>query len=199
VAHDRDDRRAGDDVGRVHVQLFDATLAAWLHLDSPVCVFAPECGNALILEHNGDVYACDHYVYPVYRRGNLRDAPLADLAWSAEQVQFGRDKAARLPAGCRRCDFLFACHGACPKHRFLTSPDGEPGLNYLCAGLKHFFAHVTLDMDVMAQLLNLGRPAAEIMAMIAHEEGRPAAAPPVRNAPCPCGSGKKYKHCCGAT
>ena len=186
------------DVGRIHVQLFDATLAAWMGLDSAVCVFAPECGNALILEHNGDVYACDHYVYPAYRRGNLREKSLTELAWSEEQLQFGRDKAARLPAACRHCNFLFACQGECPKHRFLKTPAGEPGLNYLCAGLKHFFTHVTLDMDVMAQLLNAGRPTEHIMEMIAHEEGRSGGPPASRNAPCPCGSGRKFKHCCGA-
>jgi len=151
------------DVGRIFVQLFDATLAAWVGHGSTLCIYAEECGNALILEHNGDIYACDHFVYPHYKLGNLRDQPLTAMTWSAQQQKFGCDKKTLLPRYCRACEFLFACNGECPKHRFLHTPAGEPGLSYLCTGLKRFFAHVAPKMDAMARLMQAGRPAAEIM------------------------------------
>jgi uncharacterized protein len=130
---------------------------------STLCIYAEECGNAMILEHNGDVYSCDHFVYPQYKLGNLRDQLLTTMAWSEQQQKFGRDKKTLLPRYCRECEFLFACNGECPKHRFLHTPAGEPGLSYLCAGLKRFFAHVAPKMDEMAKLVQAGRPAAEIM------------------------------------
>ena len=151
------------DVGRIFVQMFDAMLAAWVGRGSPLCVYAEECGNALILEHNGDIYACDHFVYPQYRLGNLREQPLAELAWGGQQQKFGRDKKALLPRYCRQCEFLFVCHGECPKHRFAQTPDGKPGLSYLCAGLQRFFQHTTPKLDAMARLIQSGHPAAEIM------------------------------------
>ena len=151
------------DVGQTFVQLFDAMLAAWVGQGSTVCVYAEECGNAIILEHNGEVYACDHFVYPQYLLGNLKDTPLTQLAWSAQQQQFGRDKKALLPLYCRQCEFLFACNGECPKHRFARTPAGDAGLSYLCTGLRSFFQHATPQMDAMARLVQAGRPAAEIM------------------------------------
>jgi uncharacterized protein len=197
------------DVGQTFVQTFDVALGSWMAAmyghptGGALCVFAPTCGSALAVEHNGDVYACDHYVYPEYRRGNLRDTPLAEMVFSPEQVKFGRDKLDTLPNYCRECSVRFACHGECPKHRFIKTPDGaEWGLNYLCAGYKRFFTHADPYLRTMADLLMGGRAPAEIMGMIAARDARrPGAAAakarePGRNDPCPCGSGNKYKRCC---
>lgn len=160
------------DVGRVFVQLFDATLANWVGAPAGICVFAERCGTALAIEHNGDVYACDHYVYPAYRLGNIAAASLGEMVGAERQRRFGADKSDTLPQHCRRCDWRFACHGECPKHRFLRTPDGEPGLNYLCAAYQRFFRHAAPYMDVMARLLHAGRAPAEIMRLadqIAHD------------------------------
>jgi uncharacterized protein len=181
------------DVGQVFVQLFDVALGIWANAGASLCVFAPTCGSALAMEHNGDVYACDHYVYPEYRRGNLMETPLKELVASPEQVRFGQDKADTLPRYCRRCEVRFACNGECPKHRFLKTPDGEWGLNYLCAGYKPFFTHIDPYMRTMTQLLQQRRAPAEIMGMLAQAPARQVS----RNERCPCGSGKKYKQCCG--
>jgi uncharacterized protein len=150
------------DVGRVFVQTFDATLGSWLGQHS-LCIFSPTCGTALALEHNGDLYSCDHYVEPGYRLGNITETPLASLVGSEPQRRFGQDKRDTLPRYCRECDVRFACHGECPRNRFTTTPDGEPGLNYLCAGYKLFFHHVGEPMRRMADLLRQGRYADEIM------------------------------------
>ena len=151
------------DVGQTYVQLFDAMLAAWVGQGGTVCVYAEECGNAIILEHNGEIYACDHFVYPQYLLGSLKESPLTELAWSAQQQKFGRDKKALLPPYCRQCEFLFACNGECPKHRFAKTPAGDPGLSYLCTGLKRFFQRAAPKMETMARLVQANRPAAEIM------------------------------------
>ena len=180
------------DVGRTYVQMFDVALSIWAKAGASLCVFAPTCGSALAIEHNGDVYACDHYVYPEYRRGNILETPLKEMVASAEQRKFGQDKSDALPRYCRRCDVRFACNGECPKHRFLQTPDGEWGLNYLCAGYKRFFTHIDPYMQTMTQLLQARRAPAEIMQMLAH----PPAKAVGRNDPCPCGSGRKYKQCC---
>lgn len=153
------------DVGRVFVQQFDAALANWCGQPSGVCIFSENCGRALAVEHNGDIYSCDHYVYPKYKLGNLMNASLAGMVDSPTQLEFGSAKSATLPAYCRTCPVRFACHGECPKHRFLTTPSGEPGLNYLCAGYKKFFMHIDSPMKTMASLLDLGRAPAEIMRM----------------------------------
>jgi uncharacterized protein len=190
------------DVGQTFVQLFDVALGAWTGADPGLCVFAERCGAALALEHNGDVYSCDHYVYPRHKLGNLMDSPVGELARSPQQVKFGNDKFDTLPRYCRECPYRFACNGESPKHRFAHTPDGEPGLNYLCPAYKRFFAHVDPYMKAMASLLGAGRAPAEIMQMLAGEEQaqrRAAAWRSVgRNDPCPCGSGRKYKKCCGA-
>jgi uncharacterized protein len=142
------------------------------------------------MEHDGGVYACDHYVYPDYFRGNIMEKSMAELIYSPEQVKFGNDKWDALPRYCRDCEFLFACNGECPKHRFIQTPDGEPGLSYLCAGYKKFFAHIDSPMREMAALVQKGQPAVDFM--------KQGATPTVsRNGPCPCGSGKKFKKCCG--
>jgi len=151
------------DVGRVFVQLFDVALNNWLGLGSPLCVFAERCGRALALEHNGDVYSCDHYVYPRYRLGNLMQESLGAMVGSARQTRFGNNKLDTLPQYCRRCEVRFACHGECPKHRFMTTPEGEPGLNYLCPAYKQFFHHVDPAMRLMAALLRANQPPAAVM------------------------------------
>lgn len=155
------------DVGSVFVQMFDNALASWVGEGASLCVFAETCGRQVALEHDGSLYACDHYVYPEYRRGNLHRQSLADMLDAPEQRQFGAAKRDTLPAQCRRCEFRFACNGGCPKHRFLQSADGEPGLNYLCAGYRKFFHAVDPYMRVMAGLLRRGRAPAEIMQRVA--------------------------------
>jgi len=151
------------DVGQVFVQIFDVALANWFGEGPGLCVFSEKCGGALALEHNGDVYSCDHYVYPQYRLGNVTTQPLGDMAASFQQRKFGADKSDALPRYCRECDVRFACHGECPKHRFIRTPDGEPGLNYLCAAYKNFFHHVTPHMEEMARLLRAGQSPADVM------------------------------------
>jgi len=184
------------DVGSVYVQIFDTTLGA--HLGQyGLCIFSPTCGNALALEHNGDLYSCDHFVEPDFKLGNIIEDHMADLVASERQRKFGRDKQSTLPSYCRECDVLFACNGGCPKDRFIATPDGEPGLNYLCAGYKRFFQHVDAAMRRMAELLRQGRAPAEIVQWVAGEDERwkAVAAKMGRNEACPCGSGKKAKHC----
>lgn len=183
------------DVGRVFVQLFDVTLGNFATGQSSLCVFSETCGDAMALEHNGDLYSCDHYVYPEHKLGNLMENPLGDMVASAKQRQFGTDKRDTLPRYCRECEVRFACHGECPKHRFIETPDGEPGLNYLCAAYKRFFTHVIPAMQTMTTLLRQRRPPAEIMRILASHEGTDRVS---RNSKCPCGSGKKFKNCCGA-
>jgi len=153
------------DVGKVFVQAFDAALANWYGGPAGVCVFQETCGLALALEHNGDLYACDHFVEPGYHRGNILETPLSRMVASPDQRRFGLDKRDTLPAYCRTCDVRFACHGECPRNRFLKTPAGEEGLNYLCAGYKLFFLHIVRPMRIMADLLRRRRAPAEIMQM----------------------------------
>ncbi|MBN1319523.1 MAG: anaerobic sulfatase maturase [Thermoleophilia bacterium] len=151
------------DVGSVFVMNFEWALASWLKLPASYCIFGRTCGDALAIERNGDIYSCDHFVYPQYRLGNIvRDSPRELLELPA-QKRFGQNKADKLPRYCRECDVLFACNGECPKNRFALTPDGEPGLNYLCAGYKKYFHHIHSDMTVMALLVENGRPAADVM------------------------------------
>jgi uncharacterized protein len=187
------------DVGTVFVTFFDAVLSSYVFGESSLCVLRPTCGDALALEHTGDLYACDHFVEPRYLLGNIHRTSIADLVSSDTQRAFGRAKSETLPRACRECRFLFTCHGECPKNRVLTTPDGEPGWNWLCVGLKAFFAHTERPMRIMADLLRRERPAAGVMEALAREEGRglPGRTKPGRNDPCPCGSGRKFKHCHG--
>jgi uncharacterized protein len=185
-----------NDVGRYFVQLFDVGLEMWSGMEASLCVFRKQCGAALAMEHSGDLYSCDHFVYPENRLGNIMESPLAELVDSEQQRKFGADKETMLPKYCRECDVRFACNGECPKHRFLTTPDGEPGLNYLCAGYKMFFHHVDPYMQFMARELAAQRPPANVMRWIAVQETQKAFERAGRNDPCPCGSGKKFKHCC---
>jgi uncharacterized protein len=156
------DEWVSHDVGDVFVQLFDVTLGAHFDLHS-LCVHAPTCGSALALEHNGDLYSCDHFVEPEHLLGNIHDTPMVDLVASPQQVAFGRHKLESLPRMCLECDVRYACHGGCPKDRFAITPDGEPGLNHLCDGYKRFFAHSEPKMRIMADLVRRGRFADEIM------------------------------------
>lgn len=158
------------DVGRVFVQMFDVSLGIWSGHGPGLCLFLPDCGEALAIEHNGDVYSCDHFVYPKYRIGNVMNESLATMVNSVQQREFGGAKAAQLPKFCRDCDVRFACHGECPKHRFIKTPDGEPGLNYLCAGYKKFFRHIDPNMRRMTELLKARRAPANIMSELAAEE-----------------------------
>jgi uncharacterized protein len=159
------------DVGRVFVQLFDICLGVWLGEPSSLCVFAETCGGALALEHNGDLFSCDHFVEPRHRLGNVAETPLADLVSSPQQRQFGLNKRDTLPRYCRECSVRFICNGGCPKDRILTTPDGEPGLNYLCEGFKAFFTHIDRPMRTMANLILQRRPPANIMTMLAAAPG----------------------------
>jgi uncharacterized protein len=148
------------DVGRVFVQIFDVSLESWAGLPQSLCVFAPECGKALAVEHNGDLYSCDHFVYPENKLGNIMEKAMSGLVNSPQQTRFGNAKLRALPSDCLKCDVRFACNGECPKHRFDTTASGEYGLNYLCAGYKHFFHHIDPYMRFMAnELRNDGAPA----------------------------------------
>jgi len=151
------------DVGSMFVPFFDAVLASYVYGTSSVCVLRPTCGDALALEHTGDLYACDHFVEPAHLLGNITETPLTALATGERQRAFGQAKTATLPGQCRACRWRFTCHGECPKNRVLTTADGEPGLNWLCAGLKAFFEHTEQPMKEMASLLKSGRYADEIM------------------------------------
>jgi uncharacterized protein len=159
------DEWVGRDVGRVFVQHFDSALAKWVGAPGGTCVFAETCGRALAVEHNGDVYSCDHYVYPEYKLGNLRETPLAELVDSPQQKKFGDNKSSTLPRYCRECPVKFACNGDCPKHRFTRTPDGEAGLSYLCKSYRRFFTHIDPAMKTMAALLKSGRAPSEIMTL----------------------------------
>ena len=187
------------DVGNTFVLNFDGALAGWLGMAGTVCIFGPTCGLGMALEHNGDLYSCDHFVEPDYYLGNILKTPMIDLVASEKQRRFGQDKKDSLPRYCRECEVLHICNGECPKNRFLETPDGEPGLNYLCAGYKAFFKHADKPMRIMADLLRRNRPASEVMAILAREETdlKAKLAKSGRNDPCPCGSGKKVKKCHG--
>jgi len=186
-----------NDVAKYYVQIFDATLANYVGENPGICVFNETCGDALAMEHNGDIYSCDHFVYPEYYLGNIFETPLIDMVKSQRQFDFGFDKRNKLPRYCLQCDVRYACHGECPKHRFLLTPDGQPGLNYLCEGFKLFFKHAEPYMDFMAKELKAKRPPANVMTGIRNRENQVLKqVVPGRNDPCPCGSGKKFKNCC---
>ncbi|WP_221056823.1 anaerobic sulfatase maturase [Methanoculleus chikugoensis] len=183
------------DVGRTFVLNFDWALAGWLNMAGTVCIFAPTCGLGVALEHNGDLYSCDHFVEPDHLLGNILTTPLVELVNSEKQRRFGTAKRDTLPRYCRECAFLAVCNGECPKNRFIETPDGETGLNYLCEGYKAFFSHADRPMRMVADLLRQGRCADEVMPVLAAEKKVPGRVG--RNDPCPCGSGLKYRKCCG--
>ena len=181
------------DVGTIFVQTFEATLSNWLGVgNSGMCIFNETCGTGLAIEHNGDLYSCDHFVEPKYMLGNIQDRHMIELVASPQQLKFGQDKRDTLPRYCLDCEVRFACHGECPKNRFIQTPDGEPGLNYLCAGFREFFHHVNFPMKIMAGLIRRDREAKEVMEILEKTfTGVP------RLDPCPCGSGRKFRLCHG--
>ena len=152
-----------NDVGEYFIQIFDATLAGWMGVLPPVCSMARTCGHATALEHNGDLYVCDHYVFPEFRLGNIMEQPLAELTRQQSLKDFGANKERLLTRQCRECEYLFACHGECPRNRFALSADGEPGHNYLCAGYRRFFKHAAPYMDFMKRKLMHGEAPADVM------------------------------------
>ena len=188
-----------NDVGRVYIQSFESALGSWVGQGASVCIHRETCGDALALEHNGDLYSCDHFVEPEYFLGNIKEEHMLSLVGSDQQRKFGNDKRDTLPRYCRECPVRFACHGGCPRNRFIRTPDGESGLNYLCAGYKAFFTHGDYPMRLMAALLRQGRYADEVMSILAKEESEflETVAKTNPNDPCPCGSGKKVKACHG--
>jgi uncharacterized protein len=169
------------DVGRVFVQIFDVALTAWLGQRPGLCIFEETCGTALVMEHNGDLYSCDHFVEPRYKLGNIQEISLVEMVGSEQQRQFGLAKRDTLPRYCRECQVRFICNGGCPKNRILRAPDGEPGLNYLCEGYKAFFTHIDRPMQIMAAELQTGRPARQQQALLSKRGGR--ATTPLRSEP----------------
>ena len=159
-----------NDVGNIFVQLFDVALEVWSGLPASLCIFSETCGRALALEHNGDLYSCDHFVFPEYRLGNILEQPLPTLVNSDQQIKFGNDKQNRLPEFCQRCDAKFICQGGCLKNRFMTTATGETGLNYLCQAYKTFFKHIDPYMNFMTGELRRGRPPANVMEWIAEND-----------------------------
>lgn len=157
------DQWVRNDVGSTFVQLFDATLANWMGMEGSLCTMARECGHAGVMEYNGDVYSCDHFVFPEYKLGNIRDNTLTEMMYSERQRAFGQNKYRSLPQQCKSCQYLFACHGECPKNRFSETAQGEPGLNYLCQGYYRFFEHVAPYMDFMKRELTAHRPPSNVM------------------------------------
>jgi uncharacterized protein len=152
-----------NDVGQFYIQYFDSTLANWVGADPGVCTLAKYCGHAGVMEFNGDVYSCDHFVYPRYKLGNIKTHTLTEMMYSPQQMKFGQDKYDKLPRQCKECDVLFSCHGECPKNRIIRTKDGEDGLNYLCEGYYKFYKYVAPYMDFMRKELENKRPPANIM------------------------------------
>jgi uncharacterized protein len=187
-----------EDVGEIFIQQFESALANHMGMPAGICVWSPECGAALALEHNGDLYPCDHYVFPKYKLGNIMEMPLVDLIHTPEQRQFGRDKKEKLPKVCLNCEVLDLCHGECPKHRFMIAPDGEKGLNYLCEGYKYFFTSIRPELGVFAELLSMGQPAEGIQSWMVQKDAGFPDLDVEPDDPCPCGSGKIFKSCCMA-
>ena len=151
------------DVGKTFVEIFDCTLANWMGVLPGICAYSKECGHAGVMEHNGDVYSCDHFVFPEYKLGNIREQSLIDMLYGEKQQAFSRLKHTSLPRQCKECDMEFACHGECPKNRFEKDKYGEPGLNYLCQGYYQYYSHVAPYMDFMKRELLAQRPPANIM------------------------------------
>ncbi|MCA1901614.1 MAG: anaerobic sulfatase maturase [Candidatus Hydrogenedens sp.] len=186
-----------NDVGTIFVQLFDMTLAGWMGLEPPLCVHTKQCGNAMILEADGSVYSCDHFVYPEYYLGNIKEKSLVEIVNSNFQKEFGKKKLL-LTNKCKSCKYLFACNGGCIKHRFVSIQNEQQKQNYLCHGYFMFFQHTEQYMKLMAQQLRNGLPPANVMDEIKRKQNMYKNVDTDPNAPCPCGSGKKYKKCCGS-
>ena len=187
------DEWLSQDVGRVKVQIFEEAIGTAFGQDHALCIFRKTCGDIPVIEHNGDVFACDHFVDMEHRLGNIQENPLVDLLECPSQRAFGQAKLDGLPSFCRACEVMAMCNGGCPKDRFLRTPDGEGGLNYLCAGYKRFFTHCR---PFIAELSALWQQHPERQKLPVPDEVTMNSAKPGRNDPCPCGSGRKYKKCC---
>jgi uncharacterized protein len=185
------------DMGKIFIQLFDESVRPFLGMEHALCIYRETCGDVPVIEHNGDFYACDHYVLPEYKIGNIYERPLAEMVEDAKQREFGQHKRTSLPRYCRECEVLSMCNGGCPKDRIIKTPDGEEGLNYLCAGLKAFFTHSKPYFRKFAELVRAGEPTEKLMEIVRAADARASVQRAGRNDPCPCGSGKKYKRCCG--
>lgn len=194
------DRWRDGDIGNIFVQHFDMMLGIVMGQPGTLCVHSPQCGRNVALEHNGDLYTCDHFVFPEYQLGNVMETPVNEMLDSDFQMTFGTDKKDKLPNYCRSCKFLNFCWGGCPGHRTDETPDGEPGLNHLCAGYKMFYSYSLPYFRAMAQALQMGRPASAYQQIMHANRNRAQAMASTRkvgrNDPCPCGSGKKFKKCC---
>jgi uncharacterized protein len=185
----------GHDIGRIGIQNFDEAARPFLGMEHALCVFRETCGDVVVVEHNGDFYACDHFVDREHCLGNIRETSLVDMLESPALREFGRRKRDGLPRYCRECEVLALCNGGCPKDRFARTPDGEAGLNYLCAGLKHFFRYSAPYLQKMAAFRQSGEPMERFMHLVRSENAE-APRQAGRNDPCPCGSGRKHKRCC---
>jgi len=185
-----------EDVGNIFVQQFEAALANEMGRPAGVCVWNATCGQALAVEHNGDLYSCDHYVFPEYQLGNIMEMPLLDLVHSPDQQKFGIDKQDGLTQTCLDCDVLHLCHGECPKHRFAEGPNGEKGHNYLCAGYKQFFTSVRPELGVLKELLELGQPTEKVIQWMEEKDRGFPNIEAEQSDPCPCGSQLLFKDCC---
>ncbi|MEJ2051798.1 MAG: SPASM domain-containing protein [Calditrichota bacterium] len=188
-----------EDVGKIFVQDFDLLLAQVMGMPSTLCVHSETCGRSVAIEHNGDLFSCDHFVNLEDRIGNVMSYAMADMLDGSQQNKFGQDKHDTLPQYCLDCEFLSYCNGGCPKDRILDSPGGEPGLNYLCKGYKVYYSHTIPIFEKMAECLRMGRPASDykIVDRLKRREYEDHNGKVGRNDPCPCGSGKKFKKCCG--
>ncbi len=189
------DEWARSDIGDIVIQNFDEAIRPIFGAEHALCVSRETCGDIVVVEHNGDLYTCDHFVEPEYRLGNIRETPLVELLEHPVQRGFGQRKRDLLPRQCLECEVLKSCNGGCPKDRFVVTADGEEGLNYLCPGFKRFFTHTRPYLERMAEMSRSGAPTEQIRQMVRTETAR-ATGQTGRNAPCPCGSGRKYKKCC---
>ena len=169
-----------EDIGKIFIQIFDVSLEAWLGFKPSLCIFNETCGDAMAMEHNGDVYACDHYVTPEYLVGNIGETPIADIINLPFQRKFGEDKKDTLPPYCLDCEVRFVCNGGCPKNRFIDTPNGDPGLNYLCEGYKMFFNHIDAPMKLMAVALENGQTADSIIPIMQKQKTRNTRSRPKR-------------------
>jgi uncharacterized protein len=181
------------DIGQIKVQLFEEAARTAFKQDHTLCIFKKTCGGVPVVEHNGNFYSCDHYVNSEFHLGNINRTSLAELLDSEAQQSFGRAKQDSLPVYCRQCEVLDMCNGECPKNRFIETPDGEQGLNYLCAGYRKIFNHCRPFVETLARVWESRQQQSRVQGA----SGIPVAGKPGRNDPCPCGSGKKFKHCCG--
>ncbi|MBN2243389.1 MAG: SPASM domain-containing protein, partial [Acidobacteria bacterium] len=163
-----------NDIGKIYVQIFEEAFRVWLGYPASLCIFRETCGNAMAIEHNGDLYSCDHYVFPEYKLGNIFEIPIGDMAESEFQLKFGRDKRDNLPEYCRKCDVRFLCNGECPKNRIINTPEGEPGLNYLCEGYYMFFKYAGPHLERLAYYFRHLQPPALYMNEIREEDKRSA-------------------------